>query len=102
MASQLKIRRDSDPIARLLTVRYWATTRGAIPTSFSVVGTGFGASPASISRIKSAITPPSVPLGSLPPMTSVFGMNGTLLFDRASTAFTNAVAFASKAATCLS
>jgi hypothetical protein len=35
-------------------------------------------------------------------MTNVFGMNGTLLFERASTAFTRAVAFAPKAATCLS
>jgi hypothetical protein len=70
---------------------------------FGVVGgNGFGASPASIWRIKSAITPPSVPLPSLPPMTSVFGMNGALLFESASTAFTNAVAFAPKAATCLS
>ena len=60
------------------------------------------AGPASIWRIRSAMTPPSVPLPSLPPMTSVFGMNGTLLFERASTAFTSAVAFAPKAATCLS
>ena len=76
---------------------------GVITRSFPAVGgRGFEASPASIWRIKSAITPPSVPLPSLPPMTSVFGMNGTLLFERASTALTSAVAFAPKAATCRS
>lgn len=42
----------------------------------------FGTSPASSWRMRSAITPPIVPLPSLPPMTSVFGMNGTLLFGK--------------------
>jgi hypothetical protein len=35
------------------------------------------------------------------PLNEDFGTNGRLLFERASTAFTSAVAFAPKAATCL-
>src|SRR5262245_19758001 len=65
-------------------------------------GTALAASPASIWHINKAITPPSVLLPSPPPITSVLGINGTLLLERASTAFTSAVALAPKAATCLS